>query len=62
VDHQALAADPDRHVPVDHEGDAPEHLLLSAAVLAAMSPRIRLARSSSQAIVAIIAHSILDGR
>src|SRR5207237_8626855 len=34
VDHQAtLAADPHRHVAVDHEADAAEHLLLGVAVL-----------------------------
>src|SRR5207248_6740029 len=34
VDHQAtLAADPHRHVAVDHEADAAKHLLLGVAVL-----------------------------
>src|SRR6185312_5070530 len=34
VDHQAtFAADPHRHVAVDHEADAAEHLLLAVAVL-----------------------------
>src|SRR5437867_5844809 len=34
VDHQAtLAADPHRHVAVDHEADAAEHLLLGVAIL-----------------------------
>src|SRR3954453_22834329 len=34
VDHQAtLAAEPHRHMAVDHEADAAEHLLLGVAVL-----------------------------